>query len=167
MVPDSRSPCPPLNVSVYLELGCCVWHKNLLGLFVCCHLKISDEVSVGLHLGQLCQLSTKSPTLELKGRKTGYPRRSDESLALLKLCVVPADFAFFTSIFLCWTGCQWAYRLKRAVLWASTQSILVCLRWGSWVTRLFGPERIHKPRFVKEVTFQNSLQMDSIITWSW
>lgn len=125
MVPDSRSPCPPLNVSVYLELGCCVWHKNLLGLFVCCHLKISDEVSVGLHLGQLCQLSTKSPTLELKGRKTGYPRRSGESLALLKLCVVPADFAFLTSIFLCWTGCQWAYRPKRAVL--SQHPIHPCL----------------------------------------
>lgn len=167
MVPDSRSPCPPLNVSMYLELGCCVWHKNLFGLFICCHLKISDEVSVGLHLGQLCQLSTKSPTLELKGRKTGYLRRSGESLALLKLCVVPADFAFFTAIFLCWTVCQWAYTSKRAVLWASTQSILVCLRWGSRVTRLFRQERVHKTCFVKEVTFQNSLQMGSIITCSW
>lgn len=79
--------CPPKNVSLHLELDCCVWHKNFLDLFVCCHFKISDEVPVGLHLGQLCQLFTNSPTPQLKGEKAEYPRRSGESLALLTLCV--------------------------------------------------------------------------------
>lgn len=78
---------PPINVGLYLKQDCCIWHKNFLVLFVCCHFKISDEVPVGLHLGQLCQLFTNIAAPRRKRRKAEYPRQSAQSLALLTLCV--------------------------------------------------------------------------------
>lgn len=42
---------------------------------------------------------------------------------------------------------------KRPVLWVSTQFILVCGRWESWVTWLFEQERIHRTCFAKKQTW--------------
>lgn len=71
--PSLQISYPPMNVSMHLELVCCVWHENFLVLFVSCHFKILDEVPVGLHLGQLCQLFTKSVTHNLRGERQNIP----------------------------------------------------------------------------------------------
>lgn len=71
--PSLQISYPPMNVSMHLELVCCVWHKNFLVLLVSCRFKISDEVPVGLHLGQLCQLFTKVQPHNFRGERQNIP----------------------------------------------------------------------------------------------
>lgn len=139
----------PINVRVYLELYYCVWRYNFLDLFVCCHFKISDEVPVGLYLGQLCQLFTNSPSPQLKGEKQDIPGELVRAWICWH-CVWTSGLCIFYVL-----GClSVAFQTeKRPVLWVSTQSILVCGRWESWVTWLFEQERIHKTCFAKKQTW--------------